>query len=256
MLTKADYAAAAARRGAPGSHGNAMASVESSGITFWDMPDGTRRPPVRFEAHRFGALTGYRFNASHPDLSSREWNPALAATTRAGAWAQVEAAEKLDKAAALAASSWGAFQVMGENWKGLKYPDVYALVAGNGTEAGQLDCFARYIEADPALRASLAIGAWSDVALRYNGSGQVAVYAAKLSAAVDHFAGNPDATPRPLRLGDSGPDVAKLQAALGLPVDGEYGPQTLAAVRLFQSAHGLLADGVAGAMTLAALAAA
>ncbi|HEY3830603.1 MAG TPA: peptidoglycan-binding protein [Solirubrobacteraceae bacterium] len=43
--------------------------------------------------------------------------------------------------------------------------------------------------------------------------------------------------------------IEHLQAALHLPVDGEFGPQTLAAVRRLQARHGLTVDGVAGAST-------
>ena len=74
-------------------------------------------PAVRLEAHWFGKFTGYRFNSQPPDLSSTEWIPALAATTRAGAWQQVRRPMALDKAAAEQATSWGAFQVMGFNWQ-------------------------------------------------------------------------------------------------------------------------------------------
>ncbi len=43
--------------------------------------------------------------------------------------------------------------------------------------------------------------------------------------------------------------IEHLQAALHLPVDGDFGPQTLAAVERLQARHGLHADGVAGAAT-------
>src|SRR5262249_54591534 len=135
----------------------------------------------------------------------------------------------------------------------LKYPDVHALVAANYTDAGQLDCFVRYIEADPALRAAGAIGAWEEVARRYNGSGQVAVYAAKLEAAAAHCTANPDEAPRAMREGDTGQDVAELQRALGIPADGSFGSATKAAVKLFQATHRLMVDGIAGAMTMAEL---
>jgi len=45
--------------------------------------------------------------------------------------------------------------------------------------------------------------------------------------------------------------VQWLQAALHLPVDGEFGPETEAAVRRLQSRHGLTADGVVGPDTWA-----
>jgi peptidoglycan hydrolase-like protein with peptidoglycan-binding domain len=44
-----------------------------------------------------------------------------------------------------------------------------------------------------------------------------------------------------------------VQQALGVAVDGVYGPQTRAAVIRFQRANGLLPDGIAGPQTLAAL---
>ena len=56
-----------------------------------------------------------------------------------------------------------------------------------------------------------------------------------------------------LRIGDAGPAVADLQAALGIPVDGLYGPQTASAVAAYQRACGLLVDGIAGPQTLSSL---
>ena len=50
-----------------------------------------------------------------------------------------------------------------------------------------------------------------------------------------------------------GSGVAALQAALGIPADGVYGPQTRAAVRRFQRSRGLAVDGIAGPATLGAL---
>lgn len=50
-----------------------------------------------------------------------------------------------------------------------------------------------------------------------------------------------------------GNPVRILQAALHLPVDGEFGPQTLAAVKHFQAEHGLEVDGEVGPRTWAAL---
>jgi putative chitinase len=64
-----------------------------------------------------------------------------------------------------------------------------------------------------------------------------------------------------LQMGDEGPAVSALQAELneaGVHVaeDGDFGPETRAAVEQFQRAHGLTVDGVVGPQTSAALAAA
>ncbi|HTA06264.1 MAG TPA: peptidoglycan-binding protein [Solirubrobacteraceae bacterium] len=50
-----------------------------------------------------------------------------------------------------------------------------------------------------------------------------------------------------------GRQVEMLQEALGVGVDGVYGPETEHAVRSFQSAHGLTVDGIVGPATIAAL---
>ncbi len=57
-----------------------------------------------------------------------------------------------------------------------------------------------------------------------------------------------------LRLGDSGDEVKHLQTLLGgLPVDGEFGAETQAAVKNFQSRNDLTADGIVGPDTWAIL---
>ena len=251
-FTEADYQAAATHLVAPVANVKAIADVESAGETFWTI-DGQQLPAVRLEAHWFGKFTGYRFNTSRPDLSSTEWNQALAASTRAGAWQQVRAALALDKAAAEQATSWGAFQVMGFNWQRLHYASVDVFVATMSTASGQLEAFTRYIEADPALRASLAIGAWRDVENRYNGGGFNGAYAAKLEVAAERYASGAVALPRALREGDSGSDVVALQKALCVIADGEFGPATDAAVRRLQAQHRLVVDGIVGRITRDAL---
>ncbi|THD81389.1 peptidoglycan-binding protein [Aliigemmobacter aestuarii] len=56
-----------------------------------------------------------------------------------------------------------------------------------------------------------------------------------------------------LRKGTRGETVKKLQSALGIAADGQFGPGTEKAVKDFQAGHGLTADGIAGPETLAGL---
>jgi Transglycosylase-like domain/Putative peptidoglycan binding domain len=62
-----------------------------------------------------------------------------------------------------------------------------------------------------------------------------------------------DPAPVVLKRGDRGSSVRKLQAALGIGVDGVFGRQTERAVKSFQKRKGLTADGVVGPQTRDAL---
>jgi hypothetical protein len=56
-----------------------------------------------------------------------------------------------------------------------------------------------------------------------------------------------------VKRGDRGAAVRKVQSALGIAVDGVFGPQTEQAVKRFQKRKGLTADGVVGPNTRDAL---
>jgi peptidoglycan hydrolase-like protein with peptidoglycan-binding domain len=56
-----------------------------------------------------------------------------------------------------------------------------------------------------------------------------------------------------LKKGDHGPAVASVQRRLRLTADGEFGPQTVRAVKRFQRRHQLPADGAVGPATRRAL---
>ncbi|HWY17741.1 MAG TPA: peptidoglycan-binding protein [Solirubrobacteraceae bacterium] len=68
-------------------------------------------------------------------------------------------------------------------------------------------------------------------------------------------AGPPTTTEHIIALseGDEGRQVELLQRALGIGVDGAFGPVTEEAVRSFQASHGLTIDGIVGPQTSAAL---
>lgn len=66
--------------------------------------------------------------------------------------------------------------------------------------------------------------------------------------------GTPDVQFRPvLRYGMTGQYVRELQDLLDIEVDGDFGPNTEAAVKAFQEAQGLTVDGIVGSATWAAL---
>lgn len=76
----------------------------------------------------------------------------------------------------------------------------------------------------------------------------------KGSTPVDPLPSTPaPASVRDLKIGDEGEDVKRLQTALKLTADGDFGRATRAAVIAFQSNAGLRADGIVGAKTRAEL---
>ena len=228
----------------------AVSDVESSGVTMWTV-DGKQRPPVRLEAAWFGKFTNYKYNESDPDISSTDWNPALAATTQSGAWAQVLKASNLDKVAAIQATSWGAFQIMGMHYADLGYKIPEDFVNAAFTEAGQMQMFVKFIESERNIWNALKAKNWTAFATGYNGTGQVATYAANIESAYERYTSSPGL--RVLHQGMSGQDVMELQQKLNIPADGQFGPATFAAVEAFQKAHGLYVDGVVGPETADAL---
>ena len=56
-----------------------------------------------------------------------------------------------------------------------------------------------------------------------------------------------------LRFGDLGQEVKRMQSALGILSDGDFGPKTLSAVKKYQGRNSLMVDGLAGPRTLASL---
>ena len=79
----------------------------------------------------------------------------------------------------------------------------------------------------------------------------MAALGGKITAPVPAAA--PAASGGVLRVGSTGPDVKRMQVALRITADGQFGPGTEAALKKWQSANGLTADGVAGPKTLAKL---
>jgi hypothetical protein len=176
----------------------AVAAVESAGDGF--LPPPSELPKVLFEGHAFHRLTQGRFSASHPTLSYPKWTKQFYSKTSAGEWHRLDQACALDRAAAMQAASWGAFQIMGFNYSLCGFPDVEAFVSQQKAGAPeQLESFAKFISRKVFLEA-LRTRDWARFAATYNGPGYAAnAYDKKLAAAYASFSAQPAARTRGTR---------------------------------------------------------
>lgn len=172
-LTLADFQLAATTLRVPVAAIRAFAEVESRGTGF--LPDG--RPVILFERHVFrrqliahGAkLTAVAdLQVMRPDICNKSPGGYGASVKE---WERLDDAVQINRAAALESASYGAFQVMGFNWKRLGYASVQDLVnAMYKSSAAHLDSFVRYIQSDAKLLAALRAQDWPTCARLYNGA--------------------------------------------------------------------------------------
>lgn len=213
----------------------ALADVEAAGSGY--LPDG--RLKMLFEAHWFDRLTGGRFRAAHPTLSSARWDRLLY-WGGAAEYVRLARARALDDDAALKAASWGAGQIMGFSHARCGYADVRAMIdAFAAAPAAQAGAIVAYLKSARALKA-LREHRFAAVARAYNGPSYATHgWHLRLSAAAAARAGLDW-----LRPGAAGPQVAELQAHLaGLGFDpgardGAFGPRSAVALLVYQAASG------------------
>ena len=229
----------------------AVASVESAGRGF--LPD--RRPKILFERHVFHKLTSGRFGKTHPSLSARERGGYLGGARE---YDRLYAAMVLDRDAAMQAASWGKFQVMGFNHRLCGHGSVDALVrAIVSGEPAQLAAFVSYIIAT-GLDDELRREDWAGFACGYNGRDFARnAYDRKMAKAYERFTLEGSSTPGTLpllQLGDTGPDVRRVQTLLRMTSsDAVFGARTHATLKAFQQRSGLTVDGIVGPGTWRAL---
>jgi hypothetical protein len=163
----------------------AVADVEASGTGF--LPDG--RPKILFEGHimwrelRKRGLDPERFSRLYPSIVYRRW-------TRkhyigdAGEYARYEAALKIDEEAAIASTSWGAFQIMGFNYKAAGFEDLRSFRhAMQSSVLAHLMAICWWMQSNSLVR-RLQAKDWEGFARGYNGPGfKVNRYDEKLAAA-------------------------------------------------------------------------
>ncbi len=171
-IIPADYELAAATLRVPVASIRAFAEVESRGSGF--LPDD--RPVILFERHIFRRqLIAHGANLalisdldkSRPDICNKTAGGYGASSKE---WQRLDDAVKINRAAGLESASYGAFQVMGFNWKRCGYASVQEFVnAMFKGSAAHLDSFVRYIQSDEKLHQALRKKDWATCARLYNG---------------------------------------------------------------------------------------
>jgi hypothetical protein len=129
ILTRVDFEAAARELGIDPAWMRAIGVVESKRQGF----DAKDRPAILFEPHAFSALTHHRHDGARCQISGapgvvsrKNWAPGTYGSF-GQQWIRLEAAEKLDRPAALMATSWGRFQQLGRDRYG--WPNIETFVA-------------------------------------------------------------------------------------------------------------------------------
>lgn len=207
-LTRADFDWAVRALGLTGNGYakiRAVDEVESGGGWFTDVRadilaldgpggflDGPNLPKILFEAHWFDKLTGGRFRATNPNISSAKWNRALYVGGQAE-YERLYRAMRLDEDAALKSASWGRYQIMGFNHEAAGFTNVDDFVAAmKRGERPQLEAFVAFIKSKKLAKALDRIDGTpanaEDFTAPYNGTGQVKVYSARIATAFRKFA--------------------------------------------------------------------
>lgn len=164
-LNPTDVARAAALIGATPAHVRTVVAVEAAGAGFH-----AGLPKILFEGHIFSRLTKGRFDRTHPHLSYPRWDKTKYPKTQQGRYAQLLDAVALDPDAAFASASYGAFQILGQNYNVCGFRSEFEFVVAQcQTEGNQLMAFVQFVKGnrlDDALRNER----WAEFARGYNGS--------------------------------------------------------------------------------------
>jgi N-acetylmuramidase/Putative peptidoglycan binding domain len=181
-LTIDDFDSAATTLGCETAAIRAVARVES-GRSAW-QDEGV--PSILFERHKFHKHTQGAFDTSHPDISNRHAGGYGPASKQ---YPKLRRAAMLDESAALKSASWGAFQILGENYIDAGFGSVDAFVdAMLASERRHLDAFVSFIAASAAKKKALQDRDWPTFARLYNGPGYAKFdYDGKIARAYELF---------------------------------------------------------------------
>lgn len=151
-------------------------------------------PIILYEPHLFDRFTGGKFRGltvagldpKHAQLSYKSWRPGAYGPQRAQ-HVKLAAAAKLDRDAALRATSWGLFQILGDNFRAAGYGTLQRFInAAYRSADDHLRMLTMFIRSNDRLVDAIRAQDWVTFASVYNGPGYaVNRYDEKLAAAFD-----------------------------------------------------------------------
>lgn len=190
MLTEDQFQEAARLISCDTASIKAVNEVEAKGNGF--LKD--KRPKILFEGHIFWkqllavGIDPVQHRTGNEDILYPTWDAAIVRPLyNMDQYARLEKARAIHRDAANCSASWGAFQIMGFNYKSCGYNSVQEFVDAQQDEYNQLRCFCNYIK-NHHLDVNLAHLDWAGFARAYNGPEYTQnQYDAKLRRAYEKF---------------------------------------------------------------------
>lgn len=189
MLNDLDYQKAANALSLTVPHIKAFAEVESNGDGF--LPTGEVK--ILFERHVFyKQLVANRGKAFADTVAKTDTDICNTTPGAYGKYSEqhpkLQRAVAIDRQSGLESCSWGAFQIMGYQWKTVGLTNAQEFVNLNYSDYGQLQCLVLFLKANSSIVTALRNKAWTTAAKLYNGPAQQG-YDNRLSAAYTKFGG-------------------------------------------------------------------
>ena len=143
------------------------------------------RPAINFEPHIFSRLTGGTYDDQPGGFSSRTFQRGIYQLSQEERWTRLREAYARDPSAALSATAWGVFRIMGLNYEACGFRSIEALARAQAvSEESQLQTFEAFI-GTKKLAAPLAERDWPTFTRGFFGSDQ---FASDLERFYDAFA--------------------------------------------------------------------
>lgn len=182
-LTEQNYKDAAIDLGVEVIALKAVAEVEAPGGGF--LPNGY--PKILFEGHLFSKYTNGNFDETEPTISYPSWTKKhyLGGSEE---YKRLHIATALNREAALKATSWGKFQILGANYFDAGYEKLSLFIHDmHVSEHEHLKAFVNIIRSWKLIEA-LKYHKWEAFARKYNGPGfRENQYDTKMAAAYEKF---------------------------------------------------------------------